>query len=140
MASSAGPSDESPSWASDAESCHETMMEEAIECSRTKAGAQLITYFAAESLLQDDWGAVLGAAPSALGRLGQCFILASSPLASSLVFPQASGLSYVASMKKVHHHMLTEGPIPIAVTNPSALTLSIARIWVGRRSEMPSQR
>lgn len=70
---------------------------ELIRLVRTAAGANLYVNSVAQSALgQANWGSLLGAAPDALGRLGQCFVLASDPLASSLVFPdhQAIGLKY----------------------------------------------
>ncbi len=63
-----------------------------IHLFRTAAYSDLIVSSAALTLLQDDWGVVLSSAPAALGRLGQCFVLASEPLASSLVFPENAGL------------------------------------------------
>lgn len=101
MTDHAGPADDSSSWVSDTETDRDTedvdssdveLEDNAIQCARTEAGANLITYTTAQSLLQDDWGAVLGAAPSALGRLGQCFVIASSPMASSLILPKSAGL------------------------------------------------
>ncbi|KAI1820728.1 hypothetical protein F4861DRAFT_542653 [Xylaria intraflava] len=59
------------------------------------AGRDLYVGSVAQSALaQSNWGGLLGAAPDALGRLGQCFVLASHPLASSLMIPEGSGLQY----------------------------------------------
>ncbi|KAK4164124.1 hypothetical protein QBC43DRAFT_238193 [Cladorrhinum sp. PSN259] len=70
---------------------------------RTPAYSDLIVSSAALNLLQDDWGAVLSSAPAALGRLGQCFVLASEPLASSLVFPENAGLPYKSLRANLVH-------------------------------------
>lgn len=59
------------------------------------AGSQLFVNSVALELLkigQTNWDGLLSAASDALGRLGQCFVLASNPMASSLVFPASSGL------------------------------------------------
>jgi hypothetical protein len=37
-----------------------------------------------------DWGALLSSAPRALSHMGQCFVVASTPLAASLRFPDAA--------------------------------------------------
>jgi len=64
-----------------------------IRLVRTSAGAELYANSVAQNVLgRGNWGRLLGAAPDALGRLGQCFVLASDPLAASLVFPESSGL------------------------------------------------
>lgn len=64
-----------------------------IRLVRTSAGADLYVNFIAQNALgRGNWGRLLGAAPDALGRLGQCFVLASDPLAASLVFPESAGL------------------------------------------------
>ncbi|GAW20801.1 hypothetical protein ANO14919_103120 [Xylariales sp. No.14919] len=62
----------------------------------TKGASQVVSSFAESALGQSNWGVLLGAAPNALGRLGQCFVLASDPLAGSLVFsdPNSIGLRY----------------------------------------------
>jgi hypothetical protein len=67
--------------------------QELIRLVRTVAGAELLVNSAAQRVLSSgNWGSLLGAAPDALGRLGQCFILSSDPMAASLVFPEDSGL------------------------------------------------
>ncbi|KAI9778571.1 MAG: hypothetical protein M1816_004015 [Peltula sp. TS41687] len=63
-----------------------------IHLFRKTAYSDLIVSSTALKLLQDDWGVVLSSAPAALGRLAQCFVLASEPLASSLVFPKNAEL------------------------------------------------
>ena len=63
-----------------------------IHLSRGTAYSDLIVGSAASNLLQDDWGVVLSSAPAALGCLGQCFVLASVTLTSSLVFSENAGL------------------------------------------------
>lgn len=66
-----------------------------IRLVQTVAGSELFVNSIAQDVLQvseGNWGAMLSAAPDALGRLGQCFVLASDPLASSLVFPDSAGL------------------------------------------------
>jgi len=66
-----------------------------IQLVRTAAGSELFVNSVAQELMrvgQSNWGGMLGTAPDALGRLGQCFVLASDPLASSLVFPQSAKL------------------------------------------------
>ncbi|RYP21036.1 hypothetical protein DL765_002443 [Monosporascus sp. GIB2] len=66
---------------------------ELIRLVRTAAGRDLYVDSIAKSALgQGNWGELLGAAPGALGRLGQCFVLASDPLAASLKFPESAGL------------------------------------------------
>ncbi|KAI8677687.1 hypothetical protein NCS55_00486100 [Fusarium keratoplasticum] len=68
-----------------------------IRLVQTVAGSELFVNSIAQDVLQvseGNWGAMLSAAPDALGRLGQCFVLASDPLASSLVFPDSAGLPY----------------------------------------------
>lgn len=66
---------------------------ELIRLVRTAAGRDLYVGSVAQSALaQSNWGGLLGAAPDALGRLGQCFVLASDPLAALLMFPGSSGL------------------------------------------------
>ncbi|KAI8721477.1 hypothetical protein NCS52_00289200 [Fusarium sp. LHS14.1] len=68
-----------------------------IRLVQTVAGSELFVNSIAQNVLQvseGNWGAMLSAAPDALGRLGQCFVLASDPLASSLVFPDSAGLPY----------------------------------------------
>ena len=67
--------------------------QELIRLVRTAAGAELLVNSAVQrALFSGNWGSLLGAAPDALGRLGQCFVLSSDPLAASLVFPENSGL------------------------------------------------
>lgn len=70
--------------------------EQLIRLVRTSAGSELFVNSVAEELMrgvgQTNWGSLLSSAPDALGRLGQCFVLASDPLASSLVFPESAGL------------------------------------------------
>ncbi|KAI1422216.1 hypothetical protein F5Y12DRAFT_644149 [Xylaria sp. FL1777] len=71
--------------------------EDLLRLVRTTKGAnQVVSSFAESALGQSNWGVLLGAAPNALGRLGQCFVLASDPLAGSLVFsdPNIIGLRY----------------------------------------------
>ncbi len=63
-----------------------------IQLSRTAAFSDLVVSSNALDLLRGDWGGVLSCAPIALGRLGQCFVLASDPLASLLQFPEKAGL------------------------------------------------
>lgn len=63
-----------------------------IRLVRTEAFSDLVVSSTALALLQDDWGVALSGAPAALGRLGQCFVLASEPLAASLIFPDNVGL------------------------------------------------
>ncbi|KAI1636452.1 hypothetical protein F4809DRAFT_609608 [Biscogniauxia mediterranea] len=66
---------------------------ELIRLIRTAAGRSLFVGSVAQSVLgQSNWGALLGAAPDALGRLAQCFVLASDPLAALLMFPDNAGL------------------------------------------------
>ena len=72
-----------------------------IKFVRTSAGAEVIANGIAQDLFksrQSNWGGMLGAAPTALGCLGQCFVLASDPLAASLVFPESSVLPYGPNM------------------------------------------
>ena len=47
-----------------------------------------------ELLLQDacDWGALLSHAPRALCSIGQCFVVASTPMASSISLAESSDL------------------------------------------------
>jgi hypothetical protein len=60
---------------------------------RTTAGQDLYVSSIAQSALgMGNWGGLLGAAPDALGRLGQCFVLASDPLAATLTIPEKAGL------------------------------------------------
>ncbi|KAI0837717.1 hypothetical protein F5Y06DRAFT_270060 [Hypoxylon sp. FL0890] len=71
--------------------------EDLLRLVRTTKGAnQVVSSFAENALGHSNWGVLLGAAPNALGRLGQCFVLASDPLAGSLVFqnPDTLGLKY----------------------------------------------
>ncbi|KAI0191872.1 hypothetical protein F4808DRAFT_381415 [Astrocystis sublimbata] len=71
--------------------------EDLLRLVRTTKGAnQVVSSFAENALGQSNWGVLLGAAPNALRRLGQCFILASDPLAGSLVFANSDtiGLKY----------------------------------------------
>ncbi|KAI1490361.1 hypothetical protein F5X96DRAFT_679156 [Biscogniauxia mediterranea] len=66
---------------------------ELIRLVRTAAGRNLFVGSVAQCVLaQSNWGALLGAAPDALGRLAQCFVLASDPLAALLMFPDDAGL------------------------------------------------
>ncbi|GAW26201.1 hypothetical protein SAMD00023353_2400530 [Rosellinia necatrix] len=66
---------------------------ELIRLVRTTAGRDLYVGSVAKcALSQSNWGGLLAAAPDALGRLGQCFILASDPLAASLILPQSTDL------------------------------------------------
>jgi hypothetical protein len=59
----------------------------------TTAGQDLYVSSIAQSALgMGNWGGLLGAAPDALGRLGQCFVLASDPLAATLTIPEKAGL------------------------------------------------
>jgi hypothetical protein len=61
----------------------------------TTAGAeQFVQSVIQSSLLSSscDWGALLSAAPRALCHMGQCFVVASSPLAVSLKLPDRAGL------------------------------------------------
>ncbi|KAH8897995.1 hypothetical protein GQ53DRAFT_818244 [Thozetella sp. PMI_491] len=77
-----------------------------IKLVRTSAGAELFVNSVAQELLklgQSNWGGMLGAAPDALGRLGQCFVLASDPLAASLVFPDSAGLPYKSLKANLVH-------------------------------------
>ena len=79
---------------------------ELIRLVKTAAGANLFVSSIAQSDLgQGSWGGLLGAAPDALGRLGQCFVLASDPLASTLVFPEhkAIGLKYPSLRANLVH-------------------------------------
>jgi hypothetical protein len=60
---------------------------------KTTAGQDLYVSSIAQSALgMGNWGGLLGAAPDALGRLGQCFVLASDPLAATLTIPERAGL------------------------------------------------
>lgn len=60
---------------------------------RTTAGQDLYVGSVAQTALGvANWGGLLGAAPDALGRLGQCFVLASDPLAATLIIPEKAGL------------------------------------------------
>jgi hypothetical protein len=60
---------------------------------QTTAGQDLYVNSIAQSALgMGNWGGLLGAAPDALGRLGQCFVLASDPLAATLTIPEKAGL------------------------------------------------
>ncbi|KAI8626814.1 hypothetical protein F5Y19DRAFT_487389 [Xylariaceae sp. FL1651] len=71
--------------------------EDLLRLVRTTKGAnQVVSSFAENVLGHSNWGVLLSAAPNALGRLGQCFVLASDPLAGSLVFPNPDtiGLKY----------------------------------------------
>ncbi|KAK3358445.1 hypothetical protein B0T24DRAFT_540422 [Lasiosphaeria ovina] len=78
-----------------------------IRLVRTSAGSELFVNHVAQELLkgvgQTNWGGLLSAAPDALGRLGQCFVLASDPLASSLVFPESAGLKYTSLRANLVH-------------------------------------
>ncbi|KAM5347267.1 hypothetical protein ACJ41O_010272 [Fusarium nematophilum] len=77
-----------------------------IRLVRTAAGSELFVNSIAQELLhvgEANWGALLSAAPDALGRLGQCFVLASDPLASSLVFPDSAGLPYKSLKTNLVH-------------------------------------
>ncbi|KAH7121635.1 hypothetical protein EDB81DRAFT_872900 [Dactylonectria macrodidyma] len=77
-----------------------------IHLVRTAPGAELFVNSVAEELLkvgQSNWGRLLGAAPDALGRLGQCFVIASDPMASSLVFPDSAGLQYKSLKANLVH-------------------------------------
>lgn len=68
-----------------------------IRLIRTSAGSELFVNSVSQEMLkvgQMNWGDILSAAPDALGRLGQCFVLASDPVASSLVLPESAGLPY----------------------------------------------
>ncbi|KAK4183819.1 hypothetical protein QBC35DRAFT_83550 [Podospora australis] len=77
--------------------------ESGLQTPLTAAYSDLVFSSVALTLLQDDWGAVVSSAPAALGRLGQCFVLASEPLASSLVFPENSGLPYKSLRANLVH-------------------------------------
>ncbi|KAI0145525.1 hypothetical protein GGR57DRAFT_294914 [Xylariaceae sp. FL1272] len=71
--------------------------EDLLRLVRTTEGANsIVSSFAQNALGYSNWGTLLSAAPNALGRLGQCFVLASDPLAGSLVFadPSKIGLKY----------------------------------------------
>ncbi|KAI1260539.1 hypothetical protein F5Y18DRAFT_432096 [Xylariaceae sp. FL1019] len=71
--------------------------EDLLRLVRTTEGANsIVSSFAQNALGYSNWGTLLSAAPNALGRLGQCFVLASDPLAGSLVFadPKSIGLKY----------------------------------------------
>ncbi|KAK3368005.1 hypothetical protein B0H63DRAFT_490135 [Podospora didyma] len=78
-----------------------------IRLVRTSAGSELFVNSVAQELLkgvgQANWGGLLSAAPDALGRLGQCFVLASDPLAASLVFPESAGLKYKSLRANLVH-------------------------------------
>ncbi|CAH0025620.1 unnamed protein product [Clonostachys rhizophaga] len=78
-------------------------LDSVIRLIRTPAYSDLIVSSAALTLLQDDWGVALSGAPAALGRLGQCFVLASEPLAASLVFPDNVGLPYKSLRTNLVH-------------------------------------
>jgi hypothetical protein len=59
---------------------------ELIRLVRTNAGAELyVTSVAQSALAQGNWGNLLAAAPDALGRLGQCFVIASDPIGALCV-------------------------------------------------------
>ena len=65
---------------------------------RTSAGAdQFVQSVVHQTILSSncDWGALLSSAPRALCHMGQCFVVASSPLAASLKLPDRAGLQYV---------------------------------------------
>ena len=42
-----------------------------------------------------DWGALLSSAPKALCSMGQCFVIASSPIAATLQLPNTAGTGCV---------------------------------------------
>ncbi|GAB1316333.1 hypothetical protein MFIFM68171_06543 [Madurella fahalii] len=66
-----------------------------IRLVRSAAGRDLfVSSVAADVLDRSNWGSLLGAAPDALGRLAQCFVLVSDPLAASLEIPKRAGLEY----------------------------------------------
>ncbi|KAI1332385.1 hypothetical protein F5Y16DRAFT_394460 [Xylariaceae sp. FL0255] len=80
--------------------------QELLQLVRTTQGAnQVVSSFAESALGHTNWGVLLGAAPDALGRLGQCFVLASDPLAASLVFSNhnALGLKYDSLRANLMH-------------------------------------
>jgi hypothetical protein len=65
---------------------------------RTSAGSeQFVKAVIQHTLLSRncDWGQLLSSAPRALMCLGQCFVVASSPLAATLHLPEGMGLEYV---------------------------------------------
>ncbi|KAE8441671.1 hypothetical protein EG329_004592 [Mollisiaceae sp. DMI_Dod_QoI] len=62
---------------------------------RTAAGQNLCVSSAARSALDlGNWGGLLGAAPDALGWLGKSLVLASDPLAATLIIPETANLPY----------------------------------------------
>lgn len=66
---------------------------ELIRLVKSAAGRELFVSSAAANILdKSSWGSLLGAAPDALGRLAQCFVLVSDPVASSLEIRQGSGI------------------------------------------------
>jgi hypothetical protein len=65
---------------------------------RTSVGAEkFVQSVVQQTILSSncDWGALLSSAPRALCHMGQCFVVASSPLAASLELPARAGLQYV---------------------------------------------
>lgn len=64
-----------------------------IRLVKSAAGRDLfVSSVAADVLDRSNWGSLLGAAPDALGRLAQCFVLVSDPVAASLEIPKGAGL------------------------------------------------
>lgn len=67
--------------------------EDNIRLVKTAAGQTLYTNAVAQAALEHcDWVALLGAAPAALGRLGQCFAIAADPRAATLTVTTDAGL------------------------------------------------
>lgn len=68
---------------------------------RTERGAEVFV----QSIVQHtvlssdcDWGALLSSAPKALCYMGQCFVVASSPIAASLQLPHTAETGYAMSV------------------------------------------